>query len=237
MEKKQNLTVKHWADEDKPREKLLANGKKTLTNAELIAIILGSGNPDQNVVDLAKAILNGANNSLSELAHLEINDLKKHKGIGDAKAVGIVAAMELGYRMIDERSDSKNFVIQNSTDIFQCISPSIIDLPHEEFWALYLNSRNKVIHKQRISTGGITETPVDIRLIFKSAIERNAVSMAVAHNHPSGSLTPSKQDKLLTQNLIEAGKIMHIPVVDHLIVGIDERNKANYFSFFDEGLM
>lgn len=237
MKENTNFTLKHWADEDKPREKMIANGKKSLTNAELIAILLGSGQPGQNVVELAKKVLQEANNNLTELAHLGINDLTKIHGIGEAKAVSIVSAMEIGYRMLNEHVDSKEIIIRSSTDIFQYLGPSLIDLPHEEFWAIYMNVRKRVVFKQRISSGGLTETPVDIRLIFRTALEKNAVSIAVAHNHPTGVFTPSRKDKDLTHGILKAGEVLHIPLVDHIIVGINEKGRPDYYSFFDSGTL
>lgn len=235
MEHSEINTLKDWADEDKPREKMIANGKKSLTNAELIAILLGSGLPGQNVVKLAQEVLHRANNNLTELAQLGISELKQVKGVGDAKAISIVAAMEIGFRMLNERIDSKEVIIRSSSDIFQYLGHSFIDLPHEEFWALYLNVRKRVIYKQRISSGGLTETPVDIRLIFKTALEKNAVSIAVAHNHPTGVFTPSKKDRELTHSLLEAGRVLHIPLIDHIIIGITDAGMPSYYSFFDEG--
>ena len=238
MEKYNRLTVKDWNIEDRPREKLLAKGKKELSNAELIGIMIGSGVAEKNAVELAREILREAGDSLSLLSRMEVSELtKRHKGIGTAKAVSIIAALELGYRMLCETTENNEVYISDSKSLFNYISPSIIDLPHEEFWAIFLNIRNKVIFKQRISSGGITSTAVDIRLIFRTALEKNAVSIIVSHNHPAGSIIPSTIDKQLTQKMIDAGKTLNIPLVDHVIVGIDDNRRPNYFSFRDAGLV
>lgn len=238
MERKNTLTLKDWDDSDKPREKMIANGKKSLSEAELIGILIGSGNPGQSAVDLARDILNASGNSLSQLSRLEISELTKaHKGIGEAKAISILAALELGYRMLNETKNTKDFIIKNSENLFQYISPKLIDLPNEEFWAIYLNNRGKVIYSQRIASGGLTETAVDIRLIFKTAFEKNAVAIAVAHNHPSGSLAPSDKDKQLTTSILESGKILHIPLIEHIIVAITESGHPEYYSFYDNNII
>lgn len=232
-----NLTIKHWDDADKPREKLIENGRKSLSNAELIAILLGSGVPGSNAVEVAKKILRDCNDNLHELSKLEINELCRYKGIGEAKAVSIVAATELGTRMLNKHADSKDVTVKSSQDIFEYICPMLIDLDHEEFWAVYMNVRNKVIYHQHISMGGLTETSVDPRIIFKKAIEKNAVRIAVVHNHPSGHLVPSNADKKLTDQLAKAGEILHIKLLDHLIVGIKTDGEPDYFSFNDNGLI
>lgn len=237
MSTKSNLTLKSWADEDKPREKLLNGSPKDLSKAELLAILLQSGQPGQNVVDLAKEILDAANGSLLELSKHRISDLMAHKGIGEAKAVTIAAAMELGLRLYSESSQHEEPCIRNSGDLFNYIVTKVADLPHEEFWAVYLNIRNKILGCSCISRGGLCDTAVDIRLIFQMALERKAVAIAVVHNHPSGSLEPSKKDKALTDNIIEAGKILRIPLMEHLIVGITEQGKPDYYSFHDNGLI
>ena len=235
MKSQTTLRLKDWADEDKPREKLLAKGKKELSDAELLAILLGSGSVGQSAVDLAKALLDKNGNSLTALSLADIPTLKIEKGMGDAKAVTVIAALELGRRMRDERDLNKINVIQNSTDLFEYVSPSLIDLPHEEFWAIYLNIKKKVVGKQRISSGGLSDTTVDLRLIFKGALEKNAVCLAVAHNHPSGVLTPSLNDIELTQRIKKAGDIMHIKLIEHLIVGIRPNCEADYYSFAENG--
>lgn len=237
-DKKNNLTLKDWAMEDRPREKLIAKGKKELSNAELIAILIGSGSVGQSAVDLAKEILNSNDNNLSLLSRQGIKELTRDfKGMGEAKAVTIIAALELGYRMLTENIGRREYYIKDSLTLFNYISPSLIDLPVEEFWAIYLNARNKVLFKQRISIGGITDTPVDVRRIFATALEKNAVSIAVAHNHPTGHLSPSKEDKNLTCRILDAGKILNIQLRDHIIVGIGDNNQPDYFSFYDNGLI
>lgn len=236
--KKQNLTLKDWALEDRPREKLIAKGKKELSNAELIAILIGSGSMGQSAVELAKEILNSNDNNLSLLSRQGVKELTRDfKGMGEAKAVTIIAALELGYRMLTENLNARELYVKDSLSLFNYISPSLIDLPVEEFWAIYLNAKNKILFKQRISIGGITDTPVDIRRIFATALEKNAVSIAVAHNHPTGQLNPSSQDKNLTCRILEAGKVLSITLIDHIIVGIGDDCRPNYYSFHDNGLV
>lgn len=237
MNEKHRNTVPEWAEEDKPREKLLNLGKKNVTDAELIAILLGSGSPGENVVDLAKRILRKADNNLNTLRNFGISDLQQFHGVGEAKAITITAALELGYRLISHQTDSKSYTVSCSQDIFNYIAPTLIDLPYEEFWVVFLNVRNKIIGKRNISSGGSTETSVDIRKIFQLALESKAVSIAVAHNHPSGSVSPSKKDKDLTERISEAGKLLRIQLLEHLVVGIDDRGDTTYFSFYDNGLL
>ena len=235
---KEHLTLKDWALEDRPREKLIAKGKKELSNAELLAILIGSGSVGQSAVDLAKEILQSNDNDLSVLSRLGISELTRgYRGMGKAKAITIIAAMELGYRMLTEKNARKDFYLFDSAQMFGYISPSLIDLPHEEFWAIFMNIKNKVLFKQRISTGGLTDTVVDIRRIFSLALEKNAVYIAVAHNHPTGSLSPSTQDKKLTKSIVEAGNILNIRLLDHLIVGINSYGRPDYYSFHDNGLI
>ncbi len=234
---KKTLTVKDWAPEDRPREKMIAQGKKSLTNAELIGILLGSGNTEQSAVALAQEVLFSCGNSLSSLSRREIKDLMKmHKGIGEAKAVSILAALELGYRMLAERMDNA-IILNDPVKTFHYISPLIINLPHEEFWAIYLNNKTKVVARQRISSGGLTSTTVDLRMIFKAAFENNATSLIVCHNHPSCSNEPSTQDKILTQKLSDAGRILDIQLLDHVIVSLDSNNEPQYYSFAEENIM
>lgn len=237
-EKNKGLTVKDWATEDQPREKLIAKGKKELSNAELIAILIGSGSVGQSSVELAKEILKSNNNDLSLLSKQGISELTKcHKGIGAAKAVTIIAALELGYRMLTEQNKKNDYYCNCSTDAFKYISPSLIDLPHEEFWAIYLNTKNKILFKKRISIGGLNETAVDIRIIFSTALEWNAVGIIVAHNHPTGKVLPSNKDIQLTKMINDAGKILKIKLKDHIIVGISDDNRPNYYSFLDNGYL
>ena len=237
-DRKPSLTLKDWALEDRPREKLIAKGKKELSNAELIAILIGSGSQGQSAVDLAKEILNSNDNDLSLLSRQGIKELSRdYKGMGEAKAVSIIAALELGYRMLSDNMNRREHYLGDSKDLFNYIGPSLVDLPVEEFWAIYMNIRHKVLFKQRISIGGITETQVDIRRIFATALEKNAVYIAVAHNHPTGHLNPSKEDKTLTCRILEAGKVLNINLIEHIIVGIDGNNRPDYYSFHDNGLV
>ena len=232
-----SLTLKEWADEDKPREKMLSKGKKELTNAELIAILLRSGLQGKSAVGMGKEVLSLANNSLTTLSQMEFSQLGSIKGLGTAKATTLMAALELGWRMQGEISNNKELIISSSTDLFNCMAPLLADLDHEEFWAIYLSNRNKVLGKQRISMGGQTNVSVDMRIIFRGAIECKATGLMVAHNHPSGSLKVSLEDKNLTRNIIEAGKILDIKLLEHIIVGITPMGKADYYSFHDNGLV
>ena len=233
-----SLPITQWREEDRPREKMFTQGKKSLTDSELIAILLRTGIKGASAIELAKSILQQANGQLTELARMEVSDLQSnHKGLGLAKSVTVLAALELGNRMLKENNENKENIIHNSDDIFRCIASNIIDLPHEEFWAVYITQRNKVSWKQRIGAGGLTQTTVDLRIIFRAALEHNAVSIAVVHNHPSGRLQPSQPDKELTKRIADAGKILHIRLLDHIIVGILPNGKHDYFSFADNGLL
>ena len=233
-----SLPITQWEEEDRPREKMLLQGKKSLTDSELIAILLRTGVKGASAIGLAKSILRQADGHLSELARLEVGDLQgNNKGLGMAKAVTVLAALELGNRMLKENTERKEDIVKDSNDLFRLIAPSIIDLPHEEFWAVYLTQRNKISWKQRIGAGGLTQTTVDLRIIFRAALEHNAISIAVLHNHPSGRLQPSQPDKELTRRIAEAGKILNIKLLDHLIVGILPSGKQDYFSFADNGLL
>lgn len=232
-----SLTLKEWADEDKPREKMLSKGKKELTNAELIAILLRSGLQGKSAVGMAKEVLNLADNSLTTLSQMEFNQLSSIKGLGSAKAATLMAALELGWRMQGEIFKNKELIIRNSTEFFNYMTPLLADLDHEEFWAIYLSNRNKVLGRQRISMGGQTNVSVDLRIIFRGAIECKAVSLMVAHNHPSGSLKASQEDKHLTHCITEAGKMLDIKLLEHIIVGISASGQADYYSFHDNGLV
>jgi DNA repair protein RadC len=224
------LSIKNWSVEDRPREKLLSKGLPSLSNAELIAILIGSGNREESAVELAKRILYDVHNNLNELGRTTIEQLQRnYKGIGEAKAISIVAALELGRRrkLSDAREKQK---IQSSRDIYELMHPLLGDLPHEEFWIILLNRANKVLSSQKISQGGISGTVIDTRLIMKSAIEQLASSIILCHNHPSGQKQPSEQDKAITKKLKEAGKTMDIPILDHVIV-----TDNGFYSFADEG--
>jgi DNA repair protein RadC len=224
-------TIKTWAEENRPREKLLIHGYSALSDADLIAILIGSGTVDINAVELAEQILLSVNGNLSELGRRSVKDLMKFKGIGEAKAITISAALEFGRRR--QFSDVvKHEEIRGADDIFQLMLPMMIDLPHEEFWILLLNQASHVIGKHRISSGGVSGIVVDAKMIFRPAIEALAGSLILIHNHPSGQLKPSTYDIELTNKLRLAGKTLDIRVVDHVIVA-----RSGYFSFSDQGLL
>lgn len=225
------LDIKSWAEEDRPREKLMLKGKSVLTDAELIGILIGSGTRHYSAVDLAKLILKNVDNDLNKLARLTVNDLKKIKGIGQAKAITIVSAFELGRRRKDAGFE-KNVKIISSQSIYELMKPELLDLQHEEFWLILLNRANILIKKHKISIGGITNTIADPKIIFKTALEYMASSFVLIHNHPSSNLQPSKTDIQLTKNLVNAGKFLELPVLDHLIF-----TDRGYFSFKDEDLI
>lgn len=227
LEKKQSFSIKNWKEDDRPREKLIAKGKDVLSTAELIAILIGSGSRKESAVALSKKIISSVDNNLSALAKLTLEQLMQFNGIGEAKAVTIITALELGRRRRIEESIQLD-KITSSKSVFEIMQPIIGDLQHEEFWILFLNNANKVKCKYQISKGGITGTLVDTRLVFKKAMEVNATSIILAHNHPSGTLNPSVSDKSLTQKLKRAGETLDIKVLDHLII-----TENNYFSFAD----
>ncbi|MFN0293358.1 RadC family protein [Pedobacter helvus] len=223
------LGIKAWAEADRPREKLLQQGRRQLTDAELIAILIGSGSRNETAVDLSKRILSSCHNDLHKLAQLGVKELSKFKGIGEAKAITIVAALELGRR----RKDAEPAEVQkinSSLDAHRTIKADLADLPHEEFWLLLLNRANIVIGKHFVSKGGQAGTVVDPKMIFKIALEHGAASVVLAHNHPSGSLKPSTADVSITKKLMELGKMMEIAVHDHLIV-----YNETFLSLADEG--
>ncbi|GAB3032964.1 RadC family protein [Spirosoma pulveris] len=224
-------TIQSWAEEDRPREKLMLKGKAALSEAELIAILLNSGTVDLTAVDVAKIILKSVNNNLNDLAKLSIKDLSKFRGIGEARAITIIAALELGRRR-KEQDRPQRARVTCSRDAYNEMIPHLIDKPHEEFWILLMNRANEILRPVQISTGGVSGTVADPKLIFKQAIEHLASSMILFHNHPSGNLTPSQADKDLTRKLKEAGRLLDIPVLDHLIF----TDKA-YYSFADEGIL
>ena len=228
---KGNLNIKSWAEEDRPREKLSTKGKGALSDAELIAILIGSGNKEDTAVELSKKILASINNDLNQLGKLTINDLMQFNGIGEAKAISIIAALELGRRRKEAVSEKKP-IINSSKKAYDSMSAILSDLPHEEFWVIYLNRKNELIKKVFISKGGVAGTVADTKIIFKHALELLASSIILFHNHPSGNLKPSQADVQLTKKLKETGNIMDVLVVDHIIVG-----EKNYFSFADEGLL
>lgn len=225
------LNIKSWSPEDRPREKVLLKGSSALSDAELIAILLGSGTPKLSAVELAKFVMATVGNNLNQLARLSIKELMKVKGIGEAKAVTIMAAMELGRRR-REIDHEERMKVAASKDIFDLMKGYFFDLAHEEFWVILLNRGNRVIRKQQISQGGVAGTVADPKIIFKAALEELACGIILAHNHPSGNVTPSQQDIDLTKKLKEAGKLLEIQVLDHLIFA-----GAKYYSFADEGAL
>ena len=227
----EKIGIKNWAEADRPREKLLLNGRRHLTDAELIAILIGSGNKNETAVDLSKRILGFYNNDLDGLGKVSVKDLSKFKGIGEAKAIAIVAALELGRRR-KETAEGDVVKITTSADAFAVLLPVFADLNHEEFWILILNQANYVIGKQLISKGGMAGTVADPKIIFKTALEHNAAYVILSHNHPSGNLKPSQQDIAITRKLVAAGKMLDLYVLDHLIV----TNKL-FYSFGDDGLI
>ncbi|MCD6112506.1 MAG: DNA repair protein RadC [Bacteroidales bacterium] len=226
-----SLSIKHWAEDDRPREKLLLKGKAALSDAELIAILIGSGNKELSAVDLSKHILNSVHDNLIELSKLDVVDLIKFKGIGQAKAISIIAALELGKRRRYSEAVKREKILC-SKDIFEIMQSVLSDVNYEQFWILLLNNSNKILKKENISMGGLTSTIVDPKKIYKKALENNAASIILCHNHPSGNVKPSEADIKLTKKLREAGKLMDLPILDHIIVGIE-----NYFSFADEGIL
>jgi DNA repair protein RadC len=220
-----------WAEEDRPREKLMLKGRAALSDAELIAILIGSGTRELSAVDLSKLILHSVGNNLNELAKLSINDLMKFKGVGDAKAISIAAALELGRRR-KESEVVKKAKITSSADAYQAMRPYLLDLSHEQFWVLLLNRASEIIRPFQISIGGVAGTVADPKIIFKSAIEYLASAIILVHNHPSGNLTPSQADLDLTKRVKEAGRLLDIPILDHLIFG-----DSGYYSFADKGIL
>ena len=228
---RQSLNIKSWAEEDRPREKLLLKGKAVLSDAELIGILIASGTKDKSAVDVARDILSSVGNKLNGLAKLTVKDLMKFKGIGEAKAITIVSALELGRRKKETEPD-KQLQISNANDVYATIKPHLEDLKHEEFWILILNRRNQIIKKQLISSGGVSGTVADPKIIFNAALQELASSIVLIHNHPSGNLKPSQSDIGLTKKLKSAGDVLEIPIMDHLIYTDD-----GYYSFADEGML
>lgn len=226
-----NLNILEWAEDDRPREKLLKHGVSTLSDAELVAILLGSGTRSLSAVELAKQVLKGVQNNLHELAKLSVNDLMKFKGIGEAKAISIVSALELGRRRTESPA-LKRPQVRTAKQVYDLMKPIMLDLPHEEFWVMSLNAASMVINRQRVSSGGLTKTLVDPKRVFKIALDDRAAQIIVLHNHPSGTLKPSQSDQTLTENLVRVGSLLDLPLLDHLIF-----TDNGYFSFRDEGLI
>lgn len=225
------LGIKSWAAEDRPREKLLQKGKSALTDAELVALLIGSGTGSLSAVEVSKQVLQSVSNNLHDLAKLSVKDLMKSKGIGEAKAIAIVAAMELGRRRKEFETDAKPKV-SGSREAYELVKGDLMDLPHEEFWVLLFNRANRLIKKKRVSEGGVSGTVADPKIIYKLALEELASGIIVVHNHPSGNLTASQSDISLTRKLKEAGQVLEIQLLDHLIVA-----GLKYFSFADEGIL
>ena len=226
---KEKLTINQWAEEDRPREKMLDKGIGALTDAELLAILIGSGNTEETAVELMRRVLASCNHNLNELGKLTVDDLCTYKGIGPAKAISICAASELGKRRKLSELTERNQVTC-STDVYNLLHPLMCDLPTEECWVLLLNQSNKVIDKVKISSGGISETSVDVRCVLREALMKRAVSIILCHNHPSGNARPSKEDDKLTSKVRQAGDYMNINLADHLIVC-----DGHYYSYVDEG--
>ena len=230
MQENNSFSIKHWAEDDKPREKLMLKGKSVLSDAELIAILIGSGNRNESAVDLSKRILASIDNNLNALGKLSIDQLSKFKGIGEAKAISIIAAMELARRRRSEETIELP-KITSAKMVFEIMQPIIGELQHEEFWILFLNNANKVLHKSQMSKGGITGTIVDVRMIFKMALEQNATYIILVHNHPSGNIKPSLEDISITKKLKLAGQQLNILVRDHVII-----TENDFYSFQDESI-
>lgn len=229
IRRKSSFNIKLWKESDRPREKLMNQGCSHLTDSELLAILIGHGNREENAVELCQRILHSVDHDLVQLSRMNYIDLMKFKGIGEAKAVSIVAALELGRRR--QRSDlSDHYKISSSADVYRYLKSQMEDLNHEEFWILLLDRSNKVVGQELISRGGVAGTLVDAKLIFKPALDRFASHLILSHNHPSGNLTPSKQDLALTEKLQKAGEYLDIKVLDHLII-----TSHGYYSFADEG--
>ena len=231
QQKPSSFSIKNWSDDDKPREKLVQKGKSVLSDAELIAILIGSGSRNESAVELAKRILASVNNNLNELGKLSIKQLMQFKGIGEAKAVSIAAALEIGRRRRGEEAQ-KITKINSSKNVFELLQPKMGELPHEEFWIVFLNNSNSVLQAGQLSKGGITGTLVDVRLVLKQALELGAVGLILAHNHPSGTLKPSEADKQITKKLKVASEALDIKVLDHIII-----TQKEYFSFADENIL
>ena len=228
---KDKITIKSWAEEDRPREKLLSQGRRSLTDAELIAILIGSGSRQETAVELSKRILHSFENDLDKLGRLSVKELSKFRGIGEAKAISIISAMELGRRR-REAEVPKVSQISCSRDIYNLLHRYFADLNHEEFWIVLLNRANYVLSQHLISKGGQAGTVADPKMIFQAALENHAASIILSHNHPSGNLKPSQADINLTKKLRDAGQLLDISVLDHVIF-----TNSSYFSFADEGML
>jgi len=231
MPKNQSFPIHDWAEEDRPREKMMTKGAVSLSNAELLAILMRSGSSEYNAVELAQRIMSDFSDNLGELGKATVKQLKSYRGMGEAKALSIIAALELGRRRNTTEIIEKK-QITTSRDIFLLFHPKLSDLPHEEFWILFLNNSNRFINLQRLSVGGVSNTTADVRLIMKMAIEQLASCIVLCHNHPSGKILPSQYDVLVTSKVKEGGALLDIRLIDHLIIA-DNR----YYSFADEGMI
>ena len=225
------MSIKFLAEDDRPREKFLLKGKTSLSDSELLAIILGSGNNEDSAVELARKILASVGNNWQNLSKLSIKDLMKFKGIGEAKAISVAATLEIGRRKASQEMPEKTS-ISSARDSYNVFSQHLSDLRTEEFWAIFLNQKNQIVYKTQISKGGISGTLVDVRVLFRIALEHFATSIIVAHNHPSGSLKPSLEDIQITKNIKNAGEILNVTLLDHLIIGDN-----SFLSFAEEGLL
>ena len=229
MNMTERLTITQWAEEDRPREKMMMHGASALSNAELLAILIGSGNAEESAVELMRKVLNDYHNNLNELGKASIDDLCRYKGIGSAKAISILAASELGKRRKEE-AVKERVTILSSKDVYDCFYPLMCDLPTEEFWVLMLNQASKIIDKVKISAGGLSATAVDVRCILREALVKRTSAIVLCHNHPSGNIRPSKEDDLLTRHVAQASECMDIRLVDHIIL-----TDGAFYSYADEG--
>jgi DNA repair protein RadC len=225
----ERLSITQWAEEDRPREKMMMHGASALSNAELLAILIGSGSAEESAVELMRKILNDYHNNLNELGKASIEELCRYKGIGSAKAISILAASELGKRRKEE-SVKERIAILSSKDVYECFYPLMCDLPTEECWVLLLNQASKIIDKTKISAGGLSATAVDVRCILREALLKRASAIVLCHNHPSGNIRPSKEDDLLTRHVAQASECMDIRLVDHIIL-----TDGAFYSYADEG--
>lgn len=230
-ESHKNKSLKNWAEDDKPREKMMLKGEEALSDAELLAIVMGSGNREETAVDLAKRILGDYQNNWHELAKIGHEDLCKYKGIGDAKAISILAVLEIGRRRSLQELPPKP-VVNSASIVFRIMHPILGDAQKEEFWVLYLNQANKLIAKERESIGGLSSTQVDVRTIMKKALGNLATGIILVHNHPSGNITPSQADRTITEKIKNAGDLLNITALDHVII-----SQTGYYSFADKGLL
>lgn len=225
------MSIKFLAEDDRPREKFLSKGKNSLSDSELLAIIMGSGNKDETAIELARKILASVNNNWHQLSLLSLKDLMKFKGVGEVKAISIITALEIGRRRANQEIPEKP-IISNSNDAYLILKNHLSDLRTEEFWAIFLNQSNKVIHLSQLTHGGINQSMVDVRVLFRTALEHFSTGIIIAHNHPSGNLKPSREDIDITQKIKEAGKLLSIQLLDHLVI-----TQNSYASFSDEGLL